>query len=78
MSTINFDRVLDGSWLASVGLEQYQAKHAALVVFMRRNWLSVGMFVTFIFLTIRTLVAKNREAAKSGANKEYLDAPDFP
>ena len=69
---------MDGSWLADIGLEQYRAKQIALMAFLRENYFNAGMFVVFIFLTIRTLVSKNREAAKAGANKEYLDAPDFP
>lgn len=72
------DKILDGSWLADIGLGQYQAKQVAFVAFLQQNYFNVGLFVVFTFLTIRTLVNKNREAAKSGANKEYLDAPDFP
>lgn len=78
MASINMDRLLDGSWLADVGLEQYQDKQVAFVAYVRQNYMNVGLFVLFIFLTVRTLVAKSRDAAKSGANKEYLDAPDFP
>lgn len=79
MSTASqMDRILDGSWLASIGMEQYQAKQQELVAFIKANQINVAMFVFFMVMTIRTVINRQKTAAKAGANKPYLDAPDFP
>ena len=72
------DALLDGSWLASIGMEKYQSNLVALDNFVRTNILTVGLFIVFTFLTIRTFVARTKDAKEKGSNKPYLDAPDFP
>lgn len=72
------DRILDGSWLDEVGLGQYISEYLTVMAFIKQNQIGVAMLVFFTGLAIRTVVQKNRAAAKVGANREYLDAPDFP
>lgn len=70
--------ILNGSWLSEAGLGHYQDRYLAAMEFVKQNQINVAMFVLFVFLAIRQVVSKNKEAAKKGAKREYLDAPDFP
>ena len=70
--------IFEGSWLADTGIGQYEDKYTAVRDLVKQNQINVALFVLFVFLAIRQVVSKNREAAKKGMNREYLDAPDFP
>lgn len=40
--------------------------------------ISVVMFVFFIVMATRTWFSKQKAAKESGADKQYIEAPDFP
>lgn len=72
----------DLSWLPE-GLQQtwqyaYAPKLQALVDYCRNNTISVVLFVVFIGLATRTWFSKKKAAKEAGADKQYIEAPDFP
>lgn len=76
------EEIFNGSWISDAGFHRpeggYDVSYTAVMDFVKQNQINVGMCVLFIFLAIRQVVSKNKEAAQKGANREYLDAPDFP
>jgi len=74
--------IFNGSWIPRSGFHRpaggYDLSSAAVMDFVKQNQLNVGMCVVFIVLAIRQVVSKNKEANEKGANRRYLDAPDFP
>ncbi|KAK5072168.1 hypothetical protein LTR64_004053 [Lithohypha guttulata] len=66
------------SWLQALGLEQHGSKQNVILRYLHDNQISVAMFVFFVVMAIRSLVSRQRDAAKTGANRHYLEAPSFP
>ncbi|KAK5950442.1 hypothetical protein OHC33_008385 [Knufia fluminis] len=66
------------AWLSESSTAQHESAYQVFVDFVKQNQTNVALFVLFVSLAIRQIVSKNREAAKKGANRQFLEAPDFP
>lgn len=66
------------AWLLESSTAQHESAYQVFVDFVKQNQTNVALFVLFVSLAIRQIVSKNREAAKKGANRQFLEAPDFP